>query len=86
MIWTEMLTNAQGVETPQLRERMEWAMRVFGNPPEVPARFVRNLAEHPNGSGKMYRVLTPRVFMPRMLKEMLGAGKRNPRPWEKDLR
>ncbi len=61
---------------------MEWAMRVFGNPPEVPARLVLNLAEHPNGSGKMYRVLKPRVFMPRMLGEMLGAGKRNPRPWE----
>ncbi|MGB8645441.1 MAG: SDR family oxidoreductase [Anaerolineae bacterium] len=83
MIWTEMLTKAEGVDSPQLRERMEWAMRVFGNPPAVPARAVLNLAEHPGTSGKMLRVLTPRVFMPRMLGEMLGAGKRNPRPWEK---
>ncbi len=50
-----------------MRERMEWAMRVFGNPSEAPVRFVLNLAEHPNGSGKMYRVLIPRVFVPQML-------------------
>ncbi len=40
--------------------------------------FVVQIAEHPNGTGKIYRVLTPRVFLPRML----GAGKRNPRPWD----
>ncbi len=53
MIWTDMLLNAEGVDNPQLRTRMEWAMRVFGNPPTVPARFVVNVAVHPNGSGKM---------------------------------
>jgi glucose 1-dehydrogenase len=83
MIWTEMLTNAEGVATPQLRARMEWAMRVFGNPPEVPARFVVNLATRPGQSGKMYHVLTPRAFVPRMIGEWLGASKTNPRPWEK---
>ncbi len=82
MIWTDMLLNAEGVESPALRSRMEWAMRVFGNPPEVPAQFVRRLAEHPGGNGKLYRVLTPRVFVPRMIGELLGRSKRNPRPWE----
>ncbi len=82
MIWTEMLTGAEGVDEPRLRTRFEWAMRVFGNPPEVPARFVVQIAERGSENGKMYRLMTPRVFVPRMIGEMLGAGKRNPRPWE----
>jgi NAD(P)-dependent dehydrogenase (short-subunit alcohol dehydrogenase family) len=82
MIWTEMLTGAEGVDEPRLRARFEWAMRVFGNPPEVPARFVVQMAERGGESGRMYKVLSPRMFVPRMIGEMLGAGKRNPRPWE----
>jgi glucose 1-dehydrogenase len=82
MIWTEMLTRAQGVEDPNLRTRMEWAMRVFGNPAEVPARFVVHVAVQDGANGKIFRVITPRVFLPRMIREMLGAGKSNPRPWE----
>ncbi len=84
MIWTEMLTRAQGVDSPRLRTRMEWAMRVFGNPPEVPARWIVGIAQRDRRgmSGKTYRLLTPRVFVPRMLGELLGAGKRDPRPWE----
>jgi NAD(P)-dependent dehydrogenase (short-subunit alcohol dehydrogenase family) len=81
MIWTEMLTHAEGVN-PQMRGRMEWAMRVFGNPPEVPARFVLRIAERGAANGKTYRLLTPRMFVPRMIAEMLGSGKRNPRPWQ----
>lgn len=81
MIWTEMLTRAQGVN-PAMRGRMEWAMRVFGNAPAVPARFVRNIAERGAASGKTYRLVTPRMFVPRMIGEMLGSGKRNPRPWQ----
>ncbi len=83
MIWTEMLTNAEGVSDPGLRARMEWAMRVFGNPPEAPARYVVALAGHPDGSGKVHRLLGARVIVPRMIGELLGRGKRNPRPWEK---
>lgn len=82
MIWTEMLTGAEGVDEPRMRARFEWAMRVFGNPPEVPARFVVEMTQRGGESGKMYRVLSPRVFVPRMIGEMLGTGKRNPRPWE----
>ncbi len=82
MIWTEMLTRAEGVDKARMRTRMEWAMRVFGNPPEVPARFVLGILQREGETGKTYRLLTPRVFVPRMLGEMLGAGKRNPRPWE----
>lgn len=81
MIWTEMLTRAEGVN-PALRGRMEWAMRVFGNPPKVPARFVLRLAERGAANGKTYRLVTPAMFVPRMVREMLGAGKRNPRPWQ----
>jgi NAD(P)-dependent dehydrogenase (short-subunit alcohol dehydrogenase family) len=83
MIWTEMLTRAEGADDPRLRTRMEWAMRVFGNPPEVPARFVVQMASKNTNSGRMLRLLTPRVFVPRMIAEFLGAGRRNPRPWEK---
>jgi NAD(P)-dependent dehydrogenase (short-subunit alcohol dehydrogenase family) len=82
MIWTEMLTRAEGVEQARMRTRFEWAMRVFGNPPEVPARFVLEILQREGETGKTYRLITPRVFVPRMLGEMLGAGKRNPRPWE----
>ncbi len=81
MIWTDMLTRAEGVH-PNMKARMEWAMRVFGNPPEVPARFVVEIAQTPSATGKTYKLLTPRVFVPRMVREMLGAGRRNPRPWE----
>ncbi len=82
MIWTEMLTGAEGVDDPRLRARFEWAMRVFGNPAEVPARYVVQMAERGGGNGKVFHVLSPRVFVPRMIGEMFGAGKRNPRPWE----
>lgn len=81
MIWTDMLTRAEGVH-PSMKARMEWAMRVFGNPPEVPARFVLGIAQARGGSGKTYRLLTPRVYVPRMVREMLGGSRRNPRPWE----
>lgn len=84
MVWTEMLTRAEGVDDPRLRARMEWAMRIFGNPPEVPARFVLDLAARGGGSGKMFRLLTPRIVLPRMLGELLGRGRRNPRPWERE--
>jgi NAD(P)-dependent dehydrogenase (short-subunit alcohol dehydrogenase family) len=83
MIWTEMLTGAEGVDEPRMRARFEWAMRVFGNPPEVPARFVVALAQRGGESGKMHKLLSPRVYVPRMIGEVFGAGKRNPRPWEK---
>ncbi len=82
MMWTELLTRAEGVSNPTLRTRMEWAMRVFGNPPQVPARRVVYMAEHGMENGKTLRVVTPRMFVPRMVKEMLGGSKRNPRPWE----
>ncbi len=82
MIWTEMLTGAEGVDDPRLRTRFEWAMRVFGNPAEVPARFVVQMAERGGTNGKVFHVLSPRMFVPRMIGEMFGAGKRNPRPWE----
>lgn len=82
MIWTEMLTRAEGVDEPGLRRRMEWAMRVFGNPPQVPARFVVQISGRGRESGKMYRLITPRVFVPRMIGEFIGMGKRRPRPWE----
>jgi hypothetical protein len=81
MIWTEMLTRAEGVEG-QMRSRMEWAMRVFGNPPEVPARFVVEIARRGDANGKTFRLLSPRVYVPRMIREMFGASKSNPRPWE----
>lgn len=81
MIWTGMLTDAEGVD-PSLRSRFEWAMRVFGNAPTAPARFVIDIAERADVNGKMFRFVTPRMFVPRMLGEMLGAGKRHPRPWE----
>jgi glucose 1-dehydrogenase len=81
MIWTEMLTGAEGVDDLNLRTRMEWAMRVFGNPPQVPARFVAQMAARSAVSGQIFRVITPRVFLPRMIGEFLGAGRRNPRPW-----
>ncbi len=81
MIWTEMLTRAQGVH-PDMKARMEWAMRVFGNPPEVPARFVVQIAQAGNSTGKTFNLLTPRVYVPRMVREMLGGSRRNPRPWE----
>lgn len=83
MIWTEMLTNAEGVRT-EMKSRMEWAMRVFGNPPEVPAQFVVQHVQQDGATGKTYRLITPRVFVPRMIGEMLGSGKRNPRPWQND--
>jgi NAD(P)-dependent dehydrogenase (short-subunit alcohol dehydrogenase family) len=81
LIWTEMLTRAEGVRG-EMRSRLDWAMRVFGNPPEVPARFVREIAERDGANGKTFKMLTPRRYVPRLLREMLGAGKRNPRPWE----
>lgn len=83
MIWTEMLTGAEGVDDPRLCTRMEWAMRVFGNPPEVPARFVAEMAARNDSSGRMFRLLTPRVFISRMIGEALGLSKKNPRPWER---
>jgi NAD(P)-dependent dehydrogenase (short-subunit alcohol dehydrogenase family) len=82
MIWTEMLTGAEGVDDPRLRARFEWAMRVFGNPAEVPARYVVQMAERGGANGKVFQVLSPRTFVPRLIGEMFGAGKRNPRPWE----
>ena len=82
MIWTEMLTGAEGVNEPRLRARFEWAMRVFGNPAQVPARYVVQMVERGGENGKIFHVLSPRVFVPRMIGEMLGTGKRNPRPWE----
>lgn len=82
MIWTEMLTRAEGVDRADMRTRMEWAMRVFGNPPVVPARFVLGVLQRNGETGKTYRLVTPRMFVPRMIREMFGAGKRNPRPWE----
>lgn len=82
MIWTEMLTGAEGVDDPLLRTRFEWAMRVFGNPAKVPARYVVQMAEQGGINGKVFHVLSPRVYLPRMIGEMFGAGKRNPRPWE----
>lgn len=82
MIWTEMLTGAKGVDEPALRKRMEWAMRVFGNPAQVPARFVVQVAQRSGTNGQMFRLITPRVFVPRMIGEFIGRGKRNPRPWE----
>lgn len=81
LIWTEMLTRAEGVEG-KMRSRLDWAMRVFGNPPEVPARFVREIAERGDANGKIFRLLTPRMYVPRILRELVGEGKRNPRPWE----
>lgn len=81
MIWTEMLTNAEGLDA-KLQARFEWAMRVFGNAPAAPARFLAHLSTHADVNGKMFRFVTPRMFVPRMLGEMLGAGKRNPHPWE----
>jgi glucose 1-dehydrogenase len=81
MIWTEMLTRAEGVDDPHLKTRMEWAMRVFGNPPEVAARFVVQVASRDGNNGRMFRLLTPRMFLPRMIAEFFGAGRRNPRPW-----
>jgi NAD(P)-dependent dehydrogenase (short-subunit alcohol dehydrogenase family) len=81
MIWTEMLTGAEGVDEPRMRARFEWAMRVFGNPPEVPAQFVLQMAQDAKGSGKTFSILTPAMYVPRMIGEMLGAGKKNPRPW-----
>ena len=81
MIWTDMLIKAEGVDEPRMRARFEWAMRVFGNPPEVPARFVVALVERGGASGKMHKLLSPRMFVPRIVGEMLGAGKRNPHPW-----
>ena len=83
MIWTDMLIGAEGVDEPKMRTRFECAMRVFGNPPEVPARFVVALAQSNAQSGKMHKLLSPRVFVPRMIGEMLGTGKRNPHPWVK---
>ncbi|MBI5034538.1 MAG: SDR family oxidoreductase [Chloroflexi bacterium] len=81
MIWTDMLTGAEGVDEPRMRARFEWAMRVFGNPPYVPAKFVLQMAERRTGSGKTFSVLTPAMFVPRMIGEIFGAGKKNPRPW-----
>lgn len=82
MIWTEMLTNAEGVDDPKLRTRFEWAMRVFGNPPHVPAQFIAHVIAQGGVNGKMYKVVTPAMFVPRMIGEMMGASKNNPRPWE----
>lgn len=81
MIWTDMLLGAKGVDEPSRRARFEWAMRVFGNPPAVPAKFVLRMAQRGGGNGKTFSVLSPRTVVPRMLGEMLGAGKRNPQPW-----
>ena len=82
MIWTDMLMGAEGVDEPRMRARFEWAMRVFGNPPRVPARFVLQMAQRASDSGKTFSVLSPAMFIPRMIGEMFGAGKKNPRPWE----
>jgi NAD(P)-dependent dehydrogenase (short-subunit alcohol dehydrogenase family) len=81
IIWTEMILAAQGVDDPKLRARFDWAKRVFGNPPEIPARFIANLIARESRNGKMYRVVTPRMFVPRMIGELFGVGKRNPQPW-----
>ncbi len=53
----------------------------FWQSAEVPARYVLNILQHEEGSGKTFRLVTPRMFVPRMIGEMLGSGKRNPRPW-----
>jgi hypothetical protein len=76
-----MILAAQGVDDPKLRARFDWAKRVFGNPPEIPARFIANLIARESRNGKMYRVVTPRMFVPRMIGELFGVGKRNPQPW-----
>jgi NAD(P)-dependent dehydrogenase (short-subunit alcohol dehydrogenase family) len=81
MIWTGMLTDAEGVD-PNVQARFEWAMRVFGNAPSLPAEFVADIATRVDVNGKMFRLMTPRRFVPRMIREMLGAGRRNPHPWE----
>lgn len=83
MIWTEMLTRAQGVK-PNMQSRMEWAMRVFGNPPDVPARFAVAIAERGGETGKTFKLLGPGIYVPRMIREILGGSKNNPRPWEKE--
>lgn len=83
MIWTEMLASAEGVDEPRMRARFEWAMRVFGNPPQVPARFVLQMAQRAQSNGKTFSVLKPTMYVPRMIGEMMGAGKKNPRPWDK---
>jgi NAD(P)-dependent dehydrogenase (short-subunit alcohol dehydrogenase family) len=82
MMWTDLLLEAKGVDEPQQRARFEWAMRVFGNPPHVPAQFIRDIIERGGTSGHVYRVLSPKMFVPRMIGEMLGAGKKNPHPWD----
>ena len=82
MIWTEMLTNAQGVDNPRLRARFEWAMRVFGNPPEIPARYIVRRAQEGALNGHVYRVVTTQMYLPRLIGEIFGAGNKNPRPWE----
>ncbi|MBI5650823.1 MAG: SDR family NAD(P)-dependent oxidoreductase [Chloroflexi bacterium] len=81
IIWTEMILDAQGVDDPKLRARFDWAKRVFGNPPEIPAWFIVELIARGSRNGKMYRVVTPRMFVPRMIGELFGAGKRHPQPW-----
>ena len=53
-----------------------------GNAPDAPARFVATIAARLDTNGKVFRYVTPRMFIPRMLGELVGAGKRNPRPWE----
>lgn len=80
MIWTEMLTSAEGVD-PKLQSRFEWAMRVFGNAPRIAAQWVAEVAMREGVNGRLYRMVTARVFVPRMIRELLGAGKRDPHPW-----
>jgi len=82
MMWTDLLLEAEGVDEPRMRARFEWAMRVFGNPPATPAHYIRQIVERGGENGKVYRVLSPAMFLPRMIGEMLGASKKNPRPWE----
>ena len=45
---------------------------------QVPARFVVQMAEQGDVNGKTFRLLTPRVFVPRMVREMVGGAAPGP--------
>jgi len=42
-----------------------------------------NIVARGGESGKVYRLLSPKMYVPRMIGEILGVGKKNPRPWER---